>query len=360
MALTIGFDGHVLTGRFQGTRTTVTNLLRALSARMGDHRLIVYSDDPQAARDHLGVDIYDYQSLGGCGSLKRLLAVFPRLFKRDKVDLGVFQYMTPLTGRNIVFIHDILPITHPHLFPLKVRMRTRIFFSLAIWRAAMVLTVSDYTRRQVEKTYKLPASKLATVLNGPSFPPETYVPSRAPAQDDRYILIVGRIEPRKNVPLLVDAVIQAAIPDVRLVIVGSFDLGFDYRIPDAAPVEIRSGVKDEELIELYRGASLFAYPTQAEGFGVPLLDAILFGLPVVASDQTSLPEVGGTLARYFDPTATDARDTLARIIKGHFTDAPIPTPSEEQRAEHAQRFSWDGAAEAFTKVLDRLERDRRP
>lgn len=322
-----------------------------MAPRLGARRLIVYADDPAQAEASLAAAQLEYRGLGHAGSIKRLLRVFPALFRRDAVDVGVFQYMTPLAGRHIVFIHDLLPLTHRHLFPWKVRLRTRIFFSLAIRRAAVVIVVSDYTRREVARWYRLPVRRLRTVLNGPSFPIETYdLPPLEAAE--RYILTVGRIEPRKNIPLLVEALRQAAVPGVRLIVVGSFDLGFAYRPPADAPVEIRSGVSDEELIALYRGASLFAYPSEAEGFGVPLLDATLFGLPVLASDSTALPEVGGDLVEYFDPTAADAADALAQRIAGHFSDRPVRRPTPAERREQGERFSWDRAAEGFLAAVD--------
>lgn len=351
MPARIGIDGHVLTGRFQGTRTTLSSLLRAVGPLLADRTAIVYSDAPEEARALLGTDAFAYRSLGHAGSIKRLLRVFPALFRRDRVDLGVFQYMAPLIGRHIVFIHDLLPITHPHLFPLKVRLRTHLFFSLSIRRAAIVVAVSGYTRDQIARLFPSARRKLRTVLNGPSFAPEVYQAPLAPSPD-RYILTVGRIEPRKNAALLAEAFHRAAAPGVRLVIVGAWDPEFPRGRIEGEGVEVRSDVDDEALIALYRGASLFAYPSEAEGFGVPLLDATLFGLPVIASDRTALPEVAGDLAEYFDPTAPDAVETLARRIREHFADRPVRRPTEAERADQAARLSWDRAAEDFLAAVD--------
>lgn len=347
----IGVDGHVLTGRFQGTRSTLSALLRAMAPRLGGREVIVYSDAPEEARALLGVEGYRYAGLGHAGSIKRLLAVFPRLFRRDRVDLGVFQYMMPLTGRHIVFIHDLLPITHPHLFPFAMRLRTRIFFGLAIRRAAMVLAVSEYTRGEIARLYRIEPERLRVVLNGPSFPAATYAGPRAPGAE-RYILAVGRIEPRKNVPLLVDAFLRADLPDVQLVVVGSHDNGFDYRLPDDPRIVGRRGLDDARLIDLYRGASLFVFPSAAEGFGIPLLDALLFGLPVIASHRTAMAEIATGVAETFDPLAPDACDVLARRIAGHFANAPVAAPDAAQRAALAARFNWDRAADAFFAAVD--------
>lgn len=347
----IGIDGHVLTGKFQGTRSTLSSLLRALAARPSGHEIIVYSDDPDEARKMLGADHFRYEALGSAGSIKRLFSIFPRLFRRDRVDLGVFQYMAPMTGRHIVFIHDLLPISHPRFFPWKMRMRTRIFFTLAIRRAAMVVAVSEFTKAEVGRLYGLGPDRLHLVRNGPSFPPEAFAGDPQPASE-RYVMAVGRIEARKNVPLLVDAFLKADVPGVRLVIVGAHDLGFDYRLPDDPRIELRKGLNDAALVDLYRAASLFVYPSAAEGFGLPLLDALLFGLPVISSDRTAMAEVGEGLATFFDPDATDAVDVLAARIAGHFGRMLVPAPTAAERVALAVRFSWDRAAEDFLAAVD--------
>lgn len=350
--ITIGVDGHVLTGKYQGTRSTLTNLLVALGDRIGERRLIVYSDDPAAARATVGVERFDYVALDARGSTRRLLG-FPRLFRRDGVTVGVFQYIAPLAGRHIVFVHDILPLTHPQYFALKMRLRTWFFYTLAIRRAAMVLVVSEDTRKAVEARYRLPAAKLRTVLNGPSFPVSVYAGPREPAPQ-RYVMTVGRIEQRKNVDLLIAAFLKADPAGVTLVIVGAVDNAFGFTMPADPRIAVRARVPEDELIALYRGASLFVYPSAAEGFGMPLLDATLFGLPTIASDKTALPEVGGLLATYFDPDAPGAVETLATLIAGHFDDAPIPAPGEAQRRAQAERFSWDNAARHFLAAVDEV------
>lgn len=355
MNAVIGIDGHVLTGKFQGTRTTLGNLLKAVAPRLGDRTMIVYADDPDAARDLLGVEGLEYRGLGHAGSIKRLALVLPRLFRRDGVTLGVFQYMMPFTGRHVVFIHDILPLTHPQFFPWQVRLRTAIFFSLAIRRAAMVIAVSAFTRDEIARVYKLRDDRLRLIPNGPSFAREIYA-AQPSGTSDRIILTVGRIERRKNVKLLVEAFQLAQLDDVRLFVVGSHDLDYDYALPDDPMIENKRNLDDEALVALYRQASLFVYPSAAEGFGMPLLDALLFGLPVIAADTTALPEVGGALATYFDCEADDAAQRLAVLLRDHFNGSPVARPTQEERAELATKFNWDQAAAQFLDELDAAER----
>ncbi|MDF0490654.1 glycosyltransferase family 1 protein [Sphingomonas sp. H39-1-10] len=347
--VTIGVDAHVLTGKYQGTRSTLTNLLRALGGRPDPPRLLVYTEDPAAARAAIGVAAFDYVALPALGAVRRLLD-FPRLFRRDGVTIGVFQYIAPLAGRHAVFVHDILPLTHPRHFPLAMRVRMRVLGTLAIRRARVVLAVSEHTRAAVLARFRLPPERVRVVLNGPSFATPAYAGAR-PATP-RYILSVGRIERRKNVGLLIAAFRKADLADVRLVIVGAVDAGFAFAPPCDPRIDLRSRVDEAELIGLYRGASLFVYPSAAEGFGLPLLDATLFGIPTIASNRTALPEVGGDLVRYFDPEAADAVTTLAAQIAGHFGASPIPAPDAAQRRAQAERFCWTRAADAFLAAID--------
>jgi glycosyltransferase involved in cell wall biosynthesis len=350
--IVVGIDGHVLTGRYQGTRTTLSRLIAATMSKMGSRQIILYVDDIEAASRTLDTKSVKLVDLHGRGSIRRLLS-FPFLFYRDKVKIGVFQYMMPLFGQNIVFIHDILPLTHPGFFPLKVRLRTRLFFTFSIRRAALIVAVSDFTKGEIKNFYKIKDKKVRVIKNGPSFLPEVY--EGEPRQiEDKYILTVGRIEPRKNQLLLVEAFRKAELKDVRLIIVGSWDPEFPKGEILGSDVEVVSGVNDEDLIKLYRGASLFVYPSAAEGFGVPLLDATLFGLPIISSACTAMPEVAGALAEYFDPTLLDATDILAERIAAHFNEKPISRPSHAARQVQADRFSWDRAADDFLASIDSL------
>lgn len=353
MVKTIGIDGHVLTGRYQGIRTTIISLLRAVAGQLGTRQMIVYSNDPKTADNLLAVPQIEHRGLHHHGSVKRLLKDFPKLFHRDKVNVGVFQYITPLTGNNIVFIHDILPITHGNLFPAKMRIRTTLLFSLSIWRASRVIAVSEYTASEVKRIFPSARAKVRVARNGPSFPIDRYFDTNQPGEK-RYILAVGRIEKRKNIHLLIEAFIAAKLDDVELIVVGSFDLGFSYTIPSGSRVRNLTNVSDDELVSLYRGADLFVYPSAAEGFGVPLLDAILFGVPTISSDRTAMPEVGMNLVEYFDPTATNAATRLTDMIRGHFRDRPIRAPSLSARKDHAALFSWERAAKDFLHVVDEV------
>jgi glycosyltransferase involved in cell wall biosynthesis len=357
----LGFDGHVLTGKFQGTRTTLGNLLNALASHVDPGEIGVFCDDPAEARRNLGdsnpmIDRLQFVAMTTRSSLKRLLIDLPRQLKKIGAKYGVFNYIAPVQGSSIVFIHDILPITHPNFFPLVFRIRSAIWFYISVHRARLVVCVSDYSAQALLRNFgRGLAHKVRTIRNGPSFPVDVYFAPRPEARR-RSILCVGRIEQRKNVHLLIEAFTQANVPDVELVIVGSYDQGFAYDFPDDPRIRRITGIDEPGLIALFREASLFVYPSAAEGFGLPLLDAVLFGIPTLASDRTAMPEVAGELAEYFDPTAAGAAQWLAGRIAGHFEDRPVVPPSLDARRVHAEMLSWDSAARALLQAVRELDR----
>lgn len=351
----IGIDGHVLTGKHQGTKTTLTNLLKAMAVANGRHKVVVFSNDPEEARLAVGEAGYAYRALVSHSPIRRLLREFPLLFRKEAIDIGVFNYISPLPGRSVVFIHDLLPFTHGKYFPIGFRLRAMLFFALSMMSAWRIIAVSEYTAASIRNCFPWLSQKLRVARNGPSFPERVYFEPRTPSPE-RYVLAVGRMEQRKNIALLAEAFVRGAPADVSLVCVGSRDLGYDYRLPDDPRIRVVTGLDDERLIELYRGADLFVYPSSAEGFGLPLLDATLFGLPVLSSDRTVLPEVGGHLVEYFNPDEPGARNWLSARIARHFAGDAVQAPSLADRLEQAARFSWNKAAMELVAVLEEATR----
>lgn len=350
----IAVDAHILEGRPQGSRTTLTNLLREIATLGRAGEFALYCSDPALCQARLGVEGFKYVTVPHAGSIKRLLWTLPRALAGAGARQALWQYIrTPFfSGRNYVVIHDVLPFTHPKLFPLGFRLRCQLLFTLSMFGAEKIVVVSEFSRRAVEKLFPSLARKLVVVPNGPSFPLETYFREEPmPSLRSRpYILTVGRIEERKNIPLLARAFIASGLNDVDLVIVGKRDLQFGGLLPSHPGIHVLDNVDDEELQTLYRGASLFVFPSQAEGFGIPLLDAILFGVPTISSGLTAMEEVAGDCATLFDPTAKDVESTLAGLIASHF-HARFPGASMSQREAKSQEFNWRRSATVLVSLF---------
>jgi glycosyltransferase involved in cell wall biosynthesis len=201
---------------------------------------------------------------------------------------------------------------------------------LAARRAKLLLCISEATREALLR--RLPRAPAAVTLLAAGEGFEDAVPAKRPRP---YVLSVATLEPRKNLPRLIEAFAQ--LPDTHdLLLVG----GKGWRQPEIQArrnVVLTGFVPDEELRSLYAGAAAVAYPSLEEGFGFPILEAMAAGTPVLTSDRSSMPEVGGDLAFYCDPTSVDSiREGLAAVLAAEHDPAAL-------RA-HAATFSWERTA----------------
>jgi glycosyltransferase involved in cell wall biosynthesis len=169
---------------------------------------------------------------------------------------------------------------------------------------------------------------------------------------ERYILFVGTLEPRKNVQTLLQAFAHMRAepprPDVSLVIAGGNGWGKENYLASVDALKLRDHVRftgfvaDDHLPDLYRGALLFVYPSLYEGFGLPVLEAMACGTPVITSDRTSLPEVAGDAALLVDPTRPEA---LAAAMSSVLSDSALHQALRAKGLARARAFTWDAVAQ---------------
>ncbi|MCX7681930.1 MAG: glycosyltransferase family 4 protein [Anaerolineae bacterium] len=266
---------------------------------------------------------------------------------------------TVLTVHDLIFRH--LPEYHK---PLN-RWYLNLTMPLYCRRATHIITISEHTRRDLIAAYLLPPEKITVVYEAaaPCFgpvPAAQVIAARARyGLPERYLLFVGTVEPRKNLVRLLRAfeALYAEGLTEALVIVGR--LGWLYgeffaaleRSP-ARKAVLRPGyVPDEHLVALYNGAQALVFPSLYEGFGLPVLEALACGTPVVASCSSSIPEIGGDAAYYFDPGNTEE---MIAAIRRVLCDSAL---REEMRARgllQAARFSWARAAAETRAVYEHV------
>lgn len=350
----VGVDAHVLDGKYQGSRTWLLELLRRAPALDPDVTFVVYTTDPAAAAALLP-DV-EHRRLPAAGPVRRNLVDLPLAMRRDRLDLLLTQYFTALThpSRQVVVVHDVLFETHPQFFPPRTRWRNRLLVRWSARRAGRVLTVSRYSRDQITAAYGVPPDRVAVVHNGVApadGTAEAELPTAVP-RGTRYVLSVGRLEPRKNVRLLLDALDRVRDPAARLVVVGRDDFErpevLDRLAADPRVVHLVD-VPDAQLAALYRYAAALVFPSLGEGWGIPVLEALAAGTPVIASDRTAVPEAGGDVCTYFSPVAPDAAEHLARLVEQAIA-GELPFDAEAAAA-HVARLGWDAAA---VELLDAL------
>jgi glycosyltransferase involved in cell wall biosynthesis len=275
--------------------------------------------------------------------------------------LWVPHYNAPLlyTGRMVVTIHDLAPLALPQILGNAIkRIYARTLTEHAARHAAAILTVSEFTAQELRSRLGVPTDKITVTHPGLDAAwPDAAEPHRAPDAVP-YLLFVGNVKPNKNLSLLLQAFARVAdsLPH-RLVLVGKIrGMGTGdedvLRLAQTMGDRVRFAgeVDDAALIALYAGASAFVMPSLYEGFGLPLLEAMRLGCPVLCSTAGSLPEVAGDAALYFDPHSE--QELAERLL----AIADQPTMARLRVAGYARvtQFSFDDCAQRTAAVFNRL------
>ena len=316
------------------------------------------------------------RSLGDLWSMSRTVW-------RNKIDVfffpTVYTYFPVFNRTRIVLtIHDVIAEHHPELiFP---NSRAQFFWKLklaaAIRQADLVATVSEFSRSEIADYYRYPASKIRIITEAakPEFkllPPDlttTVSASYGVSAGEQFLLYVGGISPHKNLDTLIEAFKilreNGTTSPVKLVLVGDYqdDPFFsaypalkkkvdEYRIE--SEVIFTGFVPDDELARLYNEATLLVFPSIEEGFGLPAVEAMACGTPVVASRSGSLPEVLADAGRFFDPTNPGE---MARILSEVLNKEPERRTMRDEGLERSRLFSWDRAATDTIAIFDELRK----
>lgn len=363
----IGFDMHGLTELMQGSRTYAVNLAEALTAMDRDNAYTLYL--PQEVLD-APRETARFQARGNvalrpipASRFARLVWPFPRGLPGHGLDLYHCQYIAPLfcPVPYVVTIHDILHESYPEFFPGRLRRLMSMLYPLSARRAARVLTVSEFSRQELIRLYRLPPERVVCCHNGvgPEFRVLEERAARAVVErygvEGPYVLFVGRIEPRKNLSGLIQAMERLAGQGAHLplVVVGMKDALFEEHYErtmqgrGSARVIFTGKAPQEDLPAFYNAATLTAYPSFAEGFGLPVLEAMACGSPVVTSNTTSLPEVAGDAAILVDPHDTEA---LAQAMHRVLTDPDLARRMRHEGLERAALFTWEQSARRTLEV----------
>src|SRR6266508_3980395 len=246
-------------------------------------------------------------------------------------------YRGPLRPRLplVVTVHDVAVLRHPDAFNRWTRTYSPRVVPRVLRAARRVIAVSEFTRRELVELLDVPEEKIRVVPNAvePEFTRE------GPAADGDYVLAVGTLEPRKNLHRLADAARQT---DVELRVVGARGWGGIEGGGDG--VRWLGEVGDAELARLYRGARCVAYPSLYEGFGIPVLEAMACGVPVVTTRGTAMEEVADGAA-----VLVDSHDP-AEIAAGLERAAAEREQLVERGLERARAFRWDAVADATVAV----------
>jgi len=236
----------------------------------------------------------------------------------------------------VVTVHDLAVLRYPELFPAWTRLYGQTWLRPTLRAAARVIAVSEFTKREVVALSGVPAERVRVVPNATD---EAVFTAEGPSADGSYVLALGTLEPRKNLARLAQATDRLGL-ELRLV--GA--TGWGRVSPGGDGVRWLGRLPDDEVAALYRGALCFAYPSLYEGFGIPVLEAMRCGAPVVTSAGSAMEEVAGGAAELVDPLDPEA--IAAGIRRAIDRRAELRTAG----LERSKLFSWDAAARATADV----------
>lgn len=368
----IGIDASSIEGYLGGVGWHTYHLLRALVGLKEDVELIGYVG-PGSLRNGMPEGWAD---TGGIRWVEAGRWLMPWRGTWDRLDLyhgPNFKMRT--TGRfgGVVTVHDLWLDRHPEYSPkLFGQGFSSARTSRTAWRAKKVLTVSNFSADDIADRYGLPRERIAVIPNGVS---DEFRPVRDPIAFDAlrrriglpdapFVLFVGGADPRKNHQVLVQAFAKRVqeLKDYRLVLVGDVV----HRFGDMARTAAQRGLESravypgrlpiEDIRLLYSHAVLFVFPSRYEGFGMPVLEAMACGAPVITSNCTALPEVAGDAAVLVNPDdEAELGERLVEVLGS-------PATRESLRAkgfDRARQFTWERAARQTLAVYREMCRESR-
>ena len=376
----VGIDARTLSGRFTGDRTYWRGLLAGLGAVDRENEYFLYLKTPLEgdAPPGLGPNFRWRIVPKPHNDALWMLRGFPRALREDGIDVAHTQYNVPLLGAPcpvVTTVHDVTFRLFPDLFLPRDRWILNTFVPRSMRRAARVIADSESTRRDIVRLYRphIPAEKVTTILLAadPRFQPPAHGQESAWAASNEkyglggrpYLLAVGVLQPRKNLALLLDAFALVKLgptpPPHRLVIVGKRGWKNEEldkhlaTLPEAVRREIvwPGYVADDDLPTLYGGADALCYPSRYEGFGLPPLEAMACGCPVLCSRVSSLPEVVGDAGILLPP---DNSNAWANALDKLLANPAVRARWRERGPERAALFSWEKTARETLQVYQQV------
>ena len=313
-----------------------------------------------------------FMPLGAYIRLGKIGKILPyETLLRTENDITVFfNYLVPLgmKGKSIITVYDMVCARYPETMDNRNKRLLTKHLPESCKKAERIMTISEFSKREIVECLGVPEEKIMVAYCGVNR--KVYCPCANEKQaenvlarvtekwkvEDGYILYLGTLEPRKNVGLLIDAfsIVKETHPNLKLIIGGG--LGWHYE-PILEKIEqspyaqdiIRTGyLSESDKLDLYRGASAFAFPSLYEGFGLPVLEAMSCGTPVIASDTSSLPEVVGDAGWLCDPSDPQAwADQLNKIVDRNFDASEL----HKKMVQQSKKFSWDAATVAYGQAI---------
>lgn len=368
--LRVGIDGRAFGSPAAGIRRYLEGLVPALLALADPPELVALggaSEALPAGVAHIAEPSHPPSNAGWT------IVGLPRAAARARVDvIHAPAYTAPLWSPApvVLTVHDVSYERHPDWYPYRRDWLRRAFYRRSARGAAHILTVSSFSAAEITAAYGIAAERITVAPLGVApdfFAPDDAAPCELPAGvTTPYLLHVGDLHERRNLPLLLDALLAArrhfgALPALSLVLAG-IDRGVSAGLRAAAaaagaPEAVVSlgSVSEQRLRLLYRCATALVYPSRYEGFGLPLVEAMASGTPVIGARAGSIPEVAGDAAILLDPDDTAGwTDAIVHVVN----DDELRARMRANGRARARRFTWAQTARATMGVYRQVAQTR--
>ncbi len=301
-------------------------------------------------------------------STKKLWTLYglTKKLSNNPQDLSVFfsptHYLPLFSGiPSVISILDVSYLHFPDLFNKKDLYQLKIWGGYSIRKAQKIITISEASKNDIIKLYKVAEKKVVVVYPGVKTGESKKMNKNELAKkyglEKDFILFVGTLQPRKNIVRLIEAFSKMKNKDLDLVIVGKKGWQFEEILSAPKKFEASSRVKflhdvsDEDLPSFYQNALFFILPSLYEGFGLPVLEAMQYSCPVITSNVSSLPETGGDAALYIDPESVlDITSKMEKLAN----DENLRKEMIEKGKKQVAKFSWEKTAKETLKVLEEV------
>jgi glycosyltransferase involved in cell wall biosynthesis len=364
---------YLVPGETGGSEVYARNLVPKLAQERPDLELVAFVNREGADLALGGVRVVSVD-VSGRGRVGRVLAEqrrLPRLVREHGIQL-LHSLGTSAPSRpgavSVVTILDVIYASHPEAHTLLRRAGMRLLVPRTARAADRVITLSEASAAEISRVLGVPRERIDVAHLGGKPPgpatPEPELRGQLALGDAPVVLSVSARRPHKNLRRLLAAFARLEAEPAPLIVLPGYPTPFEHDLQKEARslgisdrVRFLGWVSDEDLEGLYRAATCFVFPSLAEGFGIPVLEAMERGVPVACSDASSLPEVAGDAARYFDPR--DEAEIAAAV--GELLDSP----DERERLaragrERAAQFRWERTARETVESYERAWAEGHP
>ena len=293
----------------------------------------------------------------------------PRIIKKNNIDILFSPNYTTLPlkifCKHVAVVHDLIPLIFPRYFrqagyKFKLLLTNRLTVGLLINNFSHIIAVSNNTKEDIVKYFQTDKNKISVITEGVDF--KTSGADKKKFKEkynlpDKYILYLGRCDPYKNIDMLIRIYSRLGKwqEDYKLVLVGKEDKRYTPLLKDLArelnlsdKIIFTDFVLTDELPAIYENASLLVHPSLYEGFGLPILEAMSYGLPVVAFRTSSIPEVAGEFAVL---TESYSEDQMLNAIIDLLSDEEKRKELGQKAMERSKKFTWEQTAEQVLEIL---------